>query len=364
MTTHTRRLTSRSGPIAVLALSCALTGSLAQAHEASLIYAQVTRAPDGTVTEALTLTPSTLALLAPVDANDDGELTDAELQANHAAIIAGVWEQLPLRAGDGPCTRREAKSRLVENHAELGATFLCGPGELTQTFQILSILPSSYRVVLVSYKDGTLASQLFAQGGEQTLTMLGEGGATSAARGVGSWIVIGVEHIFKGIDHIAFLLAVLLIGGTWKRVLLLVTSFTIAHSITLAIVALGLVTLSDELGRWVEILIAASICWVVVENVVLKDHRHRVFLTFGFGLIHGFGFASVLMELGLGRSVASGLLGFNLGVELGQALIVALFFPVIRYVSKRPTVNLWTLRVGSGAIFFAGLLWLIERVRG
>ncbi|MBX5482495.1 MAG: HupE/UreJ family protein [Myxococcaceae bacterium] len=351
-------------PITLLVLLCA---GAASAHDADIIYAQATRAGDGTVTEVVTLTPATLMLLAPIDADGDGDLTAAELEAGRDAIAAGVWDEMPLSAAEGPCTRVAQWARPKDGYIELGANFRCGPGELTQTFRILSVLPAAYRIVLGAYGDGELRAQSFAQGGLQTLTLLGEpkpSNDSEKVRGLGNWILLGVEHIFGGIDHIAFLLAVLLIGGTWRRVLGLVTSFTLAHSITLGATALGIIRLTPPMARGVEILIAASICWVAIENLVLRSHRHRILLTFGFGLVHGFGFASVLMELGLGRSVAMGLFGFNLGVELGQACIVLLAFPLVRLAARRPTVNLWTLRLGSGAILVAGAVWMVQRSLG
>lgn len=340
-----------------------LAGTSAAAHDADIIYAQVTRGEGARVEERLTMTAGTLLQLAPVDADADGLVDDADLQASAAAIAAGVWDQAPLAAKSGPCVRKEAAARVKETFLELNATFECGEGELTQIFRVLSVLPSNYKVVLGVYGDGELKGQAFAQGNAQTLTLLGpEAPAGGEQIGLFGWVVLGVEHIFLGIDHLAFLLAVLLVGGTWKRVLLLVTSFTLAHSITLGATALGWVNLSGSAGRWVEVAIAASIVWIALENLVLRQHRHRAILTFAFGLVHGFGFASVLMEIGLGESVVTGLLGFNLGVELGQACVVLALYPLMRWVGRRDVVNRWTIRVASGAILAAGAFWMVERV--
>src|SRR5208283_4694524 len=145
---------------------------------------------------------------------------------------------------------------------------------------------------------------------------------------------LGIEHIFTGYDHIAFLLALLLLGGRFVDLVKIVTSFTIAHSVTLALAALGLL---NPPSRWVEALIAVSIIAVAAENLwVLRGApgasarvavalRHRWRITFAFGLVHGFGFASALQELRLPRSaLVAGLVSFNLGVEVGQVTIVAL----------------------------------------
>jgi hypothetical protein len=114
----------------------------------------------------------------------------------------------------------------------------------------------------------------------------------------------------------------------------------------------------------VEAAIAVSIIWVAVENLVLREHRHRALLTFLFGLVHGFGFASVLSGYGLGDQVVTGLLGFNLGVELGQAAVVAVLLPLVRLVQRRPRVHQPTVRALSLLILAAGGYWLIERALG
>ncbi len=350
-------------PVALCAL---LVPSFAAAHDADIVFIQLSR-PDAAaeaVKAKVTLTAQSLQLLAPVDADEDGRLTADELQRGAAAIGAGLWNQMPLRAASGPCTRTGDTALLRDTYVELHADFACGEGELTQTFRILDVLPSNYQVVLGAYGDGGLRNQGFARGHSQTLTVLGTGATPSSTRGLGGWIALGVEHIFLGIDHLAFVLAVILVGGSWKRILLLVTSFTLAHSITLAVAALGIVSIGESAARWVEIAIALSIVWVAVENLVLKEHRHRALLTFLFGLVHGFGFAGVLAEYGLGEQVVSGLLGFNLGVELGQAAVVGVLFPIIRILRRRETAGRWTVRVGSGLILCMGAFWFVDRLVG
>jgi hypothetical protein len=191
-----------------------------------------------------------------------------------------------------------------------------------------------------------------------------EDGASSRVSGFGGWVGLGVKHIFEGIDHLAFLLALLLVGGTLRRVLLMVTAFTVAHSLTLGATALGFITLEAGAARWVEALIALSIIYVAVENLVLRQHRHRALITFLFGLVHGFGFASVLRGYGLGEAVVSGLLGFNLGVELGQAVVVAALLPLVRMAQRRPAFHLRAVRVLSVLLLTSGGYWLVERALG
>jgi hypothetical protein len=183
-------------------------------------------------------------------------------------------------------------------------------------------------------------------------------------QGLLGWVRLGVHHIFVGADHLAFLLALLLVGGSLKRVLLMVTAFTVAHSLTLGATALGFIVLDVERTRWVEAAIAASIVYVALENLLLREHTHRALLTFLFGLVHGFGFASVLAGYGLGDAVATGLLGFNLGVELGQAVVVLALLPLVRWVQRRPGLAVWNVRVVSAGLALVGSYWLVERTVG
>jgi len=194
----------------------------------------------------------------------------------------------------------------------------------------------------------------------------------SALEHAGEYLKMGVEHIFTGYDHILFLCGLLIIAGiTGKRArglragfvytLKIVTAFTIAHSITLISAALGLVSVPTRLS---ESGIALSIAYIGIENLAVGDPRYRWLLTFGFGLVHGFGFATVLREVGLPRNgLVLSLLSFNLGVEVGQICIVALLFPLLHLVASR-RVALYeraVVQAGSGLIVLFGLLWFVER---
>jgi hypothetical protein len=351
---------------------CLLLGALsAHAHDADIIYARVSRGDGGavservTLNERVTLTADTLGLLIPLP-EGAGALTQRDLDDRRAALEVGVWDAMPISGSETPCAREGAGAVLREGYVELTARFRCPEGELRQTFRLLSILPRNYKVILASEEEPS--AQHFAQGIEQTLSLPAPGKAAgtheASPAGFTGWVLLGVQHIFTGYDHLCFLLALLLVGGTWRRVLWMVTSFTLAHSLTLGAVALGAVALDPLRQRWVELAIAASIIYVAVENLVRREHRHRAWVTFGFGLVHGFGFASVLTEYGLGQSVVSALLGFNLGVELGQACVVAVLFPLLRLLQRRRTVGMWSARVCSVAILVAGVFWLFERASG
>jgi hydrogenase/urease accessory protein HupE len=177
---------------------------------------------------------------------------------------------------------------------------------------------------------------------------------------VGEFLAWGMHHIFIGFDHIAFLLALLLGASKAVEMVRIVTSFTVAHSLTLLLAATGVVHVSAQVT---EALIAASIVYVAVENFVIKDAGYRWVLTFGFGLVHGLGFSGVLRERLAGvRSIAVPVVSFNIGVELGQLAILAVAFPLLAWIRRGERSRVWSLRLGSAVILLFGLGWLVERV--
>ena len=189
------------------------------------------------------------------------------------------------------------------------------------------------------------------------------GGARGVLAVVGTFVRAGIQHIYLGLDHILFIIGLLLLGGGLGRVLRVATAFTLAHSITLALAVLGLVRLP---GRVIEPLIALSVVYVGFENlskgVRAADWRARI--AFAFGLIHGFGFASVLREFGLPHhALAWSLLGFNLGVEIGQASIVILVVPLLGALrAVLPRVAARATVAGSWGIIGTGTFWFVTRV--
>jgi hypothetical protein len=174
-----------------------------------------------------------------------------------------------------------------------------------------------------------------------------------------SYLRLGVEHILLGFDHVLFVVALILRGGRLLSLVAIVTAFTVAHSITLALSVLGLVTFPAQI---VEPAIALSIAYVAFENLTMKNVvSRRWVVSFLFGLVHGFGFAGALAEVGLPASgLAAALVGFNLGVEAGQALIVGVMLPLIMWLQGFPWEPRLT-KVSSIAIMAVGLVLLSER---
>ena len=176
-----------------------------------------------------------------------------------------------------------------------------------------------------------------------------------------SFLALGVEHIFTGYDHLLFLVGLLLLGRPRLVLFKIVTAFTVAHSITLILAALGVVHVSSHL---VEPAIALSIAYVGAENFFLKSTDRRWIIAFAFGLIYGFGFASILREMGLPqRGLVLSLLSFNGGVELGQMAVVAVALPATLLI-RRQSWQRYVVNAASLAIAGMGIYWFVERVTG
>ena len=184
---------------------------------------------------------------------------------------------------------------------------------------------------------------------------------TSPWQQIGSFVLLGIEHILTGYDHILFLISLLMMGGGLGYLLKIVSAFTVSHSVTLSLAVLNIVSLPVS---FVESAIALTIVYVALENFWCKNLRWRWLLTFVFGLIHGLGFAGVLKEISLTKSsLGLSLVSFNIGVELGQILIVFITFVLLQTLRKYP----WELtfrRLVSGCIVAIGLFWFAQRAWG
>ena len=171
----------------------------------------------------------------------------------------------------------------------------------------------------------------------------------------------GIRHIFTGYDHILFIVTLILSVSYWRQLAITVSAFTAAHSVTLALATLGWVTLP---ARLVEPLIAASVLFVALDAVLRPNASTRAPIAFVFGLIHGFGLSNVLRDLGLsGRELAPALLGFNLGVEVGQLLIVAPLFALLLVMRKDAKAYARLRGAVAGGVALVAVFWIVLRVR-
>lgn len=282
----------------------------------------------------------------------------ADLEAASDLVIAGTIGSASLRSEEGDCRIGPAEVRRVEmDGIEIAAAVSC-PGGATWTYDAahLAAFEVGHRQYLevggqpVAVLDATRPSGTF------------DGQGASATEVGLRWAGLGVEHIWTGFDHLAFLLALLLVSTRLRQMLTVVTGFTIAHSITLTLAATDLLTLPPEI---VEPAIAASIVLVGLENLWKPPPERRIVVTFLLGLVHGFGFAGMLVELGLpSDALGLALVSFNLGVEAGQAALVIVTLPVLLALRRIPV---WTERgvpLVSVLVACAGTYWLIERVSG
>jgi hydrogenase/urease accessory protein HupE len=228
------------------------------------------------------------------------------------------------------------------------------------------VSPDARQVVLIGAGPDPAQDLLDASRTETGLTAVPP---PSLLQVIERYTMAGIEHIFLGYDHIAFLAAVVLWARRLWPVFKVVTAFTVAHSITLSLAALDIVRIPSSI---IEPAIAASIVYVAAENFLSRDIERRWRDTFGFGLIHGFGFASALQEFGLPRSaLVPALASFNIGVEIGQIAIVSLIVPVLlgmdrllspsRRAAAEPTRPTFAVYVISALIIGLGSYWFLAR---
>jgi hydrogenase/urease accessory protein HupE len=174
------------------------------------------------------------------------------------------------------------------------------------------------------------------------------------------FFVLGVEHIWTGIDHIIFLLGLVMLGGTMKDLLKTVTAFTLSHSVTLGLAVLGVVAPSPDL---IEPIIALSVAYVGLENFFVKDTSKRWRIAAAFGFIHGFGFAGALGEVALPKeTLPTALAMFNIGVEAGQLVLLLGIVPLFAFLRKQTWFSPKGMWAVSGAIVAVGLFWFVQRV--
>jgi hydrogenase/urease accessory protein HupE len=236
------------------------------------------------------------------------------------------------------------------------------PGRLAVTADVFPYDPR-HQTFLNIYEDDELTQAILERG--RTAFEYFTGTRRGSFSVLKKFLPAGVHHILIGPDHVLFLVGLLLLGGTIRRLALIVTGFTVAHSITLSLAALNLVT---PPARIIEPAIALSIIFVGADNLLVKtaagSRDLRAWIAFAFGFIHGFGFANVLREMDLPpRALGWSLFAFNLGVEVGQLLVVAVVAASLAALrSWNEAAGRRVAVAGSVAVMAAGAFWFIERV--
>jgi hydrogenase/urease accessory protein HupE len=342
----------------------------AAAHDPGLSSLTIRQRTNG-LEATLTLAVKDAAQVADLDEDHDGVVTQAEFAQTRSQFETAVARQLFV-APDGKVAKAQSvRSQLDENNnVEVRLNFhVVGFSSLEIQSKIIASLPLGHRQYLqVQNSTGeTLFERLLSAAADRATVEMPDAhssiGAFEAARSFANFLCLGVKHILTGYDHLLFLFGLLLVARGFFSSLGIITSFTIAHSITLAVATLHLVQIPS---RIVEPLIAASIVFVGIENLLRGDiPTARRMVAFGFGLIHGFGFASALREAGIGSGTGGILLplfSFNLGVELGQIMVAAAALPVIWKLRENPMFIARWAPACSAAVVLHGSFWFVQRV--
>lgn len=312
-----------------------------------------------------------------IDANGNAEISWGELRAKKAEIDAYALERLSIKADGKPCAL-DAGEHLVDDHSDgayavLRFTARCAPHSvLSVDYRLLFDIDPTHRGLLrIPRGSGAITAVLGPESGSRDFTLA----TPSLLMQFLDYLREGVWHIWVGYDHVLFLVSLLLPAvlvrgqGRWQpiaafppafvEVLKIVTSFTLAHSITLCLAALSVVELPSRL---VESVIALSVVLAALNNLRPVVLRRRWLVAFGFGLVHGFGFASVLSDLGLPQeALLLALIGFNLGVEAGQLAIVGVVLPLAYLMRSTRAYRQFIFSGGSAVVVVFASIWLLER---
>ena len=318
-----------------------------------------------------------LAVAMPLDLDNDHRVVWGEVIAQEATIQALARDNVQFKDSAGPCTIDSAPL-MIDWHGEQSyvvtpLSIVCGgdPGTIAVDYRFLASIDPSHRMLVRLNEPGETRVVVVTPG---TPREIGSTHASQSAEFV-RYLKEGAHHIWIGYDHLAFLLALLLPAVLRKsnldwhpvpsiheaifETLKIVSAFTLSHSITLALAALGLLRPPAQI---IEVAIALSVATAAALNLIPRWTLSGAWLAFGFGFVHGFGFANALSDLGLRRGdVVVPLLGFNLGVEFGQLAVVAVALPLLFTWRARPAyVKRW-LPAASSAIVLVALYWTVAR---
>lgn len=360
-----------------------LLASAAWAHKPSDSYLTLRAQQDkGDVTARWDIALRDLDYVLQLDRDSNGELTWGEVRQRNADILRVATQNLQLSTGGKDCAWEASAPMQLDHHSDgtyavLSLVAHCPnlDAGLKLRYSLFFDVDPSHRGLVQWVAPGGAAAQALVFGtesAEQSLAMESAGAWPTLRQ----YLVDGVWHIWIGYDHILFLLALLLpavlvrrdgrwegaprLPGAIKEIVKVVTAFTLAHSITLSLAALQVITLPSRL---VESAIAASVVIAALNNLRGTIEGRRWVMAFCFGLLHGFGFASVLADLGLPQgALVLALVGFNLGVEVGQLSIVAVFLPIAFALRKTRFYQFGVLRIGSLLVAVLASWWLAQRM--
>lgn len=362
---------------AALGLAGLLSASRAAAHTIGLSTGEY-KAKGASIVGKLAFARSEVASLVPsIDGNRDGHLTALEVEAARGSLKDKLLARIVVVAGGAACSPALTDLGLTEQDGLLlSGRWDCPQSDETSggvadvELALLDDLARGHRhVARVVTAAATHDEVLYGDQRKFSVTLESTSAsstpnpvAAGEARSASSWPLfkMGIEHILSGYDHLVFIVGLVLARARLRALLAVVTAFTIAHSITLALSVLGVWAPSS---RVVEPAIALSIAYVGIENFFVKDASKRWRITFPFGLVHGFGFAGALQEIDVPRSfLPTALVSFNLGVEAGQLVVLAMLLPLVLFLRGKPWFEPRGVRVLSGAVALAGGVWFVARV--
>jgi hydrogenase/urease accessory protein HupE len=338
-----------------------LSARVAAAHPAPFSYLDLDLQADGIHGE---LVMHVVDVAHDLGGDAEPLLDPAVHRRERARIVALVTGRLRLRVDGVEATPEWGALTAVRDRHALALAFRIASARPATVSVRARLFPYDefHQTFLNVYEDGALRQQAVfsASGGERTYYA---GSAQGRLAVVRTFVPAGIHHILIGPDHILFLVGLLLLGGGWWPLLRIVTAFTVGHSITLSLAALDLVAPPAQI---IEPAIALSIVFVGADNLLVgaTGRDVRAWIALAFGLVHGFGFASVLREFGLPREALGwSLFSFNLGVEIGQLLIVTAVAGVLALVRQRNQAAARRLAfAGSLVVMAAGAYWFVERV--
>lgn len=360
-----------------LVIGASLCGTSANAHSTSTAYLEADATSRVSPVLQWRIALRDLDALLDLDANGDGQLAWGEVADRANDINALAASKIAVKSGASACALRFDPPRYVRvadaGYAQLDATATCSAGvALTLEYRLFEGVDPSHRVLLTM--RGGAQPRIIEPGA--TATLASADPVEEVPSGFSGFLTSGIAHIAGGYDHVLFLLCLLLPAVLQRRehrwvardnlisalvaVIWIATAFTIAHSLTLALATFDVIRIP---ARVIEPLIALTILATALNNIWPIVTRRLAAVAFVFGLIHGFGFAEVLAPLSLPRGeLGLALLGFNLGVEIGQLAIVAAAFVVLAALRRWSGYSSWILVLGSLLIAIVAALWFVERV--
>lgn len=341
-------------------LPALLLAAPASAHPVPFSYLDLRYDADGL---GGTLTVHEIDLAHELGVEDPALIEDAHYLTDATGQIGWILGQRMELAGDAPLDIEWTAIEPLPDRDSVKLYFrVTGPtgGKLTFDSDLFPYDPQHQ--TFVNIYDGENLQQQWIVAAGSAPHVFYRGNAAGAVQVLRTFVPSGAQHIWIGPDHLLFLLGLLLFGGTWRRLIGIVTAFTVGHSITLSLAALDLVAPPASL---VEPAIALTIVVVGADNLMRGEGRDiRMWLAGAFGLIHGFGFAAVLKEFGLPpEALGWSLFGFNLGVEIGQLAVVVPLALLLGWLwRKRPPLARQIATGGSIVVVAGGVYWFVERV--